>query len=274
MRASSRQVKEQRPEANPGAASGGSHGGIVRDETKHITRRPRIASLMRGAMWWIDRWRQSTAYTDMNAEEQGLYRNLLDDVWLREDHTIPDDPKILARVSGDPEAWARSGEKVLRWMERVDAGWTNATALEIKLKAQTTSEERSKAGKAGAEAKKQKASKPPSKLPAKPKHQYLYPYQDQQPDNGQPSVATAPAPWSSEAIDCWNERYGAGTAPGGRIGKALKPVVTAHGWEKVRVAWVRYLAHKDSRFANPQDFAAHFGDWAGDDPRAVPPLPL
>ena len=62
---------------------------------------------MRAAWWWIDRWRQSTAFTDMTAEEQGLYRNLLDEVWLREDCIIPDDPRILARVSGDPEAWGR-----------------------------------------------------------------------------------------------------------------------------------------------------------------------
>ena len=55
-------MKEQRPEANPGEASGGSHGGAVRDQTKHTIHRPRLASLMRGAMWWIDRWRQSDAY--------------------------------------------------------------------------------------------------------------------------------------------------------------------------------------------------------------------
>ena len=87
--------------------------------------------LMRAAWWWIDRWRQSTAYTDMTAEEQGLYRNLLDEVWLREDCIIPDDPRILARVSGDPEAWERCGEKVLGWMKKVPGGWTQETALEV-----------------------------------------------------------------------------------------------------------------------------------------------
>ena len=39
---------------------------------------------MRAAWWWIDRWRKSTAYTDMTAEEQGVYRNLLDELWLRD----------------------------------------------------------------------------------------------------------------------------------------------------------------------------------------------
>lgn len=86
---------------------------------------------MRGALWWIDRWRQSQAFTDMTAEEQGLYRNLCDELWLREDHVIPDDARILARVSGDPEAWARCGKKVLKWMRKTGSGWTNDTALEV-----------------------------------------------------------------------------------------------------------------------------------------------
>lgn len=86
---------------------------------------------MVGAWWWIDRWRNSTAFTDMTAEEQGLYRNLCDEVWLRPDHVIPDDPHVLARVSGDHRAWKRSGAKVLRWMTKVDGGWTNETAVEV-----------------------------------------------------------------------------------------------------------------------------------------------
>jgi uncharacterized protein YdaU (DUF1376 family) len=86
---------------------------------------------MRAAWWWIDRWRKSTAHTDMTAEEQGLYRNLLDEIWLRDDGVIPDDPRILANISGDAAAWKRSGKKVLRWMRRVDGGWTNDTALEV-----------------------------------------------------------------------------------------------------------------------------------------------
>ena len=86
---------------------------------------------MTAAWWWIDRWRKSTAYTDMTAEEQGLYRNLLDEIWLRETHTIPDDQRILAKVSGDPEAWRRSGATVLRWMLKTDAGWTHPTAMQV-----------------------------------------------------------------------------------------------------------------------------------------------
>lgn len=86
---------------------------------------------MHAAWWWIDRWRQSTAFTDMSAEEQGLFRNLLDEIWLRPDHIIPDDPRTLAKASGDTEAWGRLGVRVLKWMVRVDGGWTNETALEV-----------------------------------------------------------------------------------------------------------------------------------------------
>jgi len=95
---------------------------------------------VRAAWWWIDKWRQSTAFTDMTAEEQGLARNLWDELWLREDHVIPDDPRILARASGDAEAWARCGEKVLRWMRRVDGGWTNDTAIEVIAQAERRAE--------------------------------------------------------------------------------------------------------------------------------------
>jgi len=56
--------------------------------------------------WWIDRWRKSTAYTDMTLEQQGAYRNLLDEAWLRAG-ALPRDPRILAKASGDPTRWPR-----------------------------------------------------------------------------------------------------------------------------------------------------------------------
>jgi len=98
---------------------------------------------MRAVWWWTDRWRKSTAYTDMTAEEQGLYRNLLDEVWHRADGIIPDDPWILGRVSGDADAWQRSGAKVLHWMQRVDGGWTNDTAREVQRQSERRAENQS-----------------------------------------------------------------------------------------------------------------------------------
>lgn len=84
---------------------------------------------MRAAFWWIDRWRASTAYTDMTVEQQGLYRNLLDEVWMREDHVVPE--ASLGKASGDPIAWEKHGPFILRWMKKVRGGYTNETALEV-----------------------------------------------------------------------------------------------------------------------------------------------
>jgi hypothetical protein len=69
------------------------------------------------------------------------------------------------------------------------------------------------------------------------------------------------ASWTSEACDDWNARFGNGTAPGGRIGKALKPLIEKHTWEVIRPAWKRYLEHKDPEFATPNDFAAKLTMW-------------
>ena len=81
---------------------------------------------MRAAWWWIDRWRKSTAYTDMSAEAQGVYRNLLDELWLR-DGAIPLDERVLRKVGGDWEAWPRVRETVMARFIRTEAGWRNET---------------------------------------------------------------------------------------------------------------------------------------------------
>ena len=83
-------------------------------------------------------------------------------------------------------------------------------------------------------------------------------------------AASRPASsWSSEACDDWQARFG-GTAPGGKIGRELKPLVTKHGWEVVRPVWQRYLAEKDAEFATPADFAQKFDVWRSGGPRASP----
>lgn len=61
---------------------------------------------MKALWWWIDRWQGSSAYKDMTLEEQGAYRNLLDECWLR-DGALPADERLLSRFCGDPTAWAR-----------------------------------------------------------------------------------------------------------------------------------------------------------------------
>lgn len=81
---------------------------------------------LRGLVWWIDRWRQSTAYSDMTLEEQGAYRNLLDEAHLRGGY-LPDDERILARACGDALAWSRVREKILDKFTKSELGYHNKT---------------------------------------------------------------------------------------------------------------------------------------------------
>lgn len=76
--------------------------------------------------WWIDRWRKSTAYADMTLEEQGAYRNLLDEANLR-GGAIPNDERILAKACGDALAWKRIRKNVLSRFELRADGWHNET---------------------------------------------------------------------------------------------------------------------------------------------------
>lgn len=68
--------------------------------------------------------------------------------------------------------------------------------------------------------------------------------------------------WSREACDDWILRFD-GTAPGGPIGRHLKPLVARHGWPAVRLAWRIYLAGAEATYASPARFAATYGEWAG-----------
>ena len=81
---------------------------------------------LRALWWWIDRWRRSTAYTDMSLEEQAAYRNLLDEAWLR-GGVLPDNETILARGCGDALRWAEVRPAVMRRFRRTADGWRNDT---------------------------------------------------------------------------------------------------------------------------------------------------
>src|SRR2546422_11657227 len=84
----------------------------------------------RAAWWWIDRWRKSTAYTDMTLAQQGAYRNLLDELWLR-DGLLPDDDRILAKVSGSAVEWPSVRSSVMQRFYRTTNGWRHETHDEV-----------------------------------------------------------------------------------------------------------------------------------------------
>jgi hypothetical protein len=52
-----------------------------------------------------------------------------------------------------------------------------------------------------------------------------------------------------------------GTAPFGRIGKALKPLVQQHGEAEVLSTWRRYLTTEPAKYVTPESFAAKYGTW-------------
>ena len=83
--------------------------------------------------WWIDRWRKSTAYTDMTLEEQGAYRNLLDEATLR-GGALPNNERILAKACGDALAWKRVRAAVLARFELREDGWHNVTLDSVLVK--------------------------------------------------------------------------------------------------------------------------------------------
>lgn len=103
---------------------------------------------MHALWWWIDRWRKSTAYMDMTLEQQGAYRNLLDEATLR-GGPLPNDEQILAKACGDARKWRKlRGVLLARFELRAD-GWHNETLDEVYARSLKIAEERSAAGKAG-----------------------------------------------------------------------------------------------------------------------------
>jgi uncharacterized protein YdaU (DUF1376 family) len=81
---------------------------------------------MMGLFWWIDRWRTSAAFREMTLEEQGAYRNLLDEAHLS-GGALPNDERILARACGDATRWPVVREHVLAKFTLTSDGWRNKT---------------------------------------------------------------------------------------------------------------------------------------------------
>ena len=85
---------------------------------------------LRAAWWWIDRWLGSSAYSYMNLQEQGAYRNILDQMWLR-GGALPDDDEVLAKACGDAKAWPKVKSKVLRYLVKVNGEYRNDTLDQV-----------------------------------------------------------------------------------------------------------------------------------------------
>jgi len=66
----------------------------------------------------------------MTLEEQGAYRNLLDEAWLR-GGPLPDDDRILAKMCGDAKRWPRVKPTVMKRFTKNGDGWRNETLDEV-----------------------------------------------------------------------------------------------------------------------------------------------
>lgn len=177
------------------ATPGGEAGRSRREPGVGATRHAGVyhsGRLMRAAWWWIDRWRKSTAYTDMTLAEQGAYRNLLDELWLR-DGLIPNDERILAKVCGDALSWPAVREKVLARFRLTPEGWRNDTHDEVSAWPKAQAEKGRKRAEGAAREGGRFTSPPPAE------HQPESPAHDQPPYSV--SVLRTPSPLPNERKD-------------------------------------------------------------------------
>jgi hypothetical protein len=82
----------------------------------------------------------------------------------------------------------------------------------------------------------------------------------------------AERPWNDVACEAVTARY-KGTAPGGRITKALRPLVKQHGEAVVLDAWNRYLAETEAEYMSPERFATTFSHYRAQG-HALPEVPV
>jgi len=94
---------------------------------------------MRASWWWIDRWRANPARTDLSYEAIGVYRELRDELWLR-DGLLPADDVTLARIVGDDAVWLRCKDAVLRLFVRTPEGYRSSEHDEVSAESKKRAE--------------------------------------------------------------------------------------------------------------------------------------
>lgn len=75
----------------------------------------------------------------MTLAEQGAYRNLLDELWVR-GGVLPNDERILAKISGDALAWPSVRVVVMRHFYQADGGLRNSTHDEVSAESRRRAE--------------------------------------------------------------------------------------------------------------------------------------
>ena len=79
----------------------------------------------------------------MNAEERGVFRELLDELWLRND-VVPNDARLFERLAGSAETWARVQERVLAQFYETPEGLRNVTHDEVSSESRKRAEKQAR----------------------------------------------------------------------------------------------------------------------------------
>ena len=211
--------------------------------------------------WWIDRWRKSTAYTDMTLEEQGAYRNLLDEAHLR-GGGIPNDERILARACGDALAWERVRAAVLARFTLREDGWHNETLDSVRERSAALSDLQAEKGRARSASAGREAGRFATSTPAghQPENQPKL-----QPPNHPPSPSPSPSPSDGltdgrGAVVPLPQRPQAGRPAGeGRV--PSNPLVDRRAYEAEFLRLVRELADLTDR--DPVEVAREASSYEG-----------
>jgi uncharacterized protein YdaU (DUF1376 family) len=208
--------------------------------------------------WFPTDWIGGTA--ELSAEQKGVFADLLSYAWEQTPPcTLPDNEVVLAKLGGIPLArWRKIGQPILDKFEKTDDGrLRNRKLYSVYLNMCEMRQRRQKAGSTGGKAKA-KGKQISSNATAMPKHPDPYPLDESKDSSLTPKRASWVAPYAA----AWIERFG-GTAPAGRIGKAVKPLVKQYGDVPVQEAWKAYLEAVEPDYAAPETFASKYGVWSG-----------
>ncbi len=100
--------------------------------------------------WYPRDWRESETVMRMTAEQRGIYRELLDETWLR--GSLPTEEHLLVRMAQcTADEWARSRDVVLACFELRDGRLWNPKVDEKRPQVLQSKDDRKKGGKVRAQ---------------------------------------------------------------------------------------------------------------------------
>jgi uncharacterized protein YdaU (DUF1376 family) len=198
--------------------------------------------------WYISDWRESETRIEMNLEQRGLYRELLD--YCYREGTLPDDPRKLAIIAGCTEqeferAWPAVSDKFTRTDDhRLQHHRVNQILPEL----ERWHEQRRKAGQvSGLSRRKKKANSTEQPLSSRPT--VVEREHEPSPSTSTPSSSSTP-PATSASAPAEHARSAGVQEPAAVNGKAPllsksddddpNPKTYANAAEELKA---RYLAH-------------------------------